>query len=219
MNTATLDEIESNQKEVSKDITEKTYKTFWQRIFAAFVDGLALMIIGIIFSMIVPQSNEGITALSTIIDNSVWLIYSIYLHGRYGQTLGKKIFKITVVNTNGEKISFFQAFKRDVVYVVFAIASLLTFYTHKEEHAKYNESLEFIQSYEVTTENYNNEEFKRHLEVTSNVWSTPVMWIGFASMLYFFLEVITMLTNKKRRAIHDFIAGTEVRRLEQKNNS
>ena len=34
------------------------------------------------------------------------------------------------------------------------------------------------------------------------------------SLLWFLLELITMLTNKKRRAIHDYIAGSVVIRYE-----
>src|SRR5687768_4254458 len=33
----------------------------------------------------------------------------------------------------------------------------------------------------------------------------PVL-IGFGALLMFLLEVVTMLTNKKRRSVHDFIA-------------
>jgi hypothetical protein len=36
-----------------------------------------------------------------------------------------------------------------------------------------------------------------------------------ASALWFWAEFITMLTNRKRRAVHDFIAGSVVVRLPQ----
>lgn len=29
-------------------------------------------------------------------------------------------------------------------------------------------------------------------------------------LIWYFLELVTMLTNRKRRALHDFIAGTVV---------
>jgi hypothetical protein len=37
-----------------------------------------------------------------------------------------------------------------------------------------------------------------------------LFWFGGAMMIWALLEFITMLTNKRRRAIHDFIAGTVV---------
>mgnify|MGYP001269162017 CR=1 FL=1 len=190
-----------------------TYKTFWRRFFAGFIDGIALMIIGFATSMFTTPNGEVFTPLQAIVDNSVWLAYTIYLHGRYGQTLGKMICKVKVVTTLGDNITFLHALKRNIVYVILSVMTLATFFTHKEEYANYNESMAFIESFEVTEENYDNEEFNKHFEAISNLWGSPVMWIGYVSMVYFLLEVITMLTNKKRRAIHDFIAGTEVRRL------
>jgi uncharacterized RDD family membrane protein YckC len=35
-------------------------------------------------------------------------------------------------------------------------------------------------------------------------------FLGFASFIYDWSEIIVLLTNKKRRAIHDYIAGTVV---------
>ena len=172
------------------------------------------MIIGFVTSMFTTPNGEVFTPLQTIVDNGVWLVYSIYLHGRYGQTLGKMVFKVKVVTTSGNKITFLQAFKRDIVYLILAVITLATFFTHKEDYASYNESMAFIESFDVTSENYDDEEFNKYLDAVGNVWGSPVMWIDYVSMIYFLLEIITMLTNRKRRAIHDFIAGTEVRRLE-----
>ena len=41
--------------------------------------------------------------------------------------------------------------------------------------------------------------------------ASGIFWLVISlPMLWFFAEVITMLTNQKRRALHDFIAGTVV---------
>ena len=125
---------------------DTTYKTFWRRVGAGFIDSIVLIIVGLGTSMFTLQNNEVITPLSTIVDNSIWLIYSIYLHGRYGQTFGKMLLKIKVVTTNGDSISYLHAFKRDIVYLIMAIATLLTFYTHADEYDRYNESMNFIES-------------------------------------------------------------------------
>lgn len=43
---------------------------------------------------------------------------------------------------------------------------------------------------------------------------TTLEWVGFTFAIWFILEIITMLTNRKRRALHDFIAGTVVVRAD-----
>jgi uncharacterized RDD family membrane protein YckC len=38
-------------------------------------------------------------------------------------------------------------------------------------------------------------------------WAIAATWIG---VLWFWSEIVTMLFNRRRRALHDFIAGTVV---------
>ena len=190
-----------------------TYKTFWQRFLAGFVDSLILIAIGLIITLIKPSNGQIYSLYSTIADYSIWLIYSIYLHGRYGQTIGKMLLKIKVTGTNGEKISYWQAIKRDSIYIILAIITVITFFTHKEDYAQYNESLSFISSVDFESIDFEDPEFNEHMEIASNFSSAPVSWLGNISLIYFILELVTMLTNKKRRALHDYIAKTEVRRI------
>jgi len=42
------------------------------------------------------------------------------------------------------------------------------------------------------------------------IFHTTQTIVGTASIIWFYAEILTCLTNKKRRAIHDFIAGTVV---------
>jgi uncharacterized RDD family membrane protein YckC len=44
-------------------------------------------------------------------------------------------------------------------------------------------------------------------------------YLDWLSMLWFLLEIATMLTNRRRRAIHDFLAGSVVIRDEFWNNN
>jgi uncharacterized RDD family membrane protein YckC len=44
----------------------------------------------------------------------------------------------------------------------------------------------------------------------SHVSGTPATMLTVAALTGFLLEIISMLTNEKRRALHDFIAGTVV---------
>ena len=50
-------------------------------------------------------------------------------------------------------------------------------------------------------------ELTKHIEEISSSWSKPLLWIQRA---WSWGEFILLLTNRKRRAIHDFIAGTVV---------
>jgi uncharacterized RDD family membrane protein YckC len=131
------------------------------------------------------------TALVVIIESSAWLAYTVLLHARYGQTIGKMITHVRVVNFRTEgKISFKQALLREGIpmllilgslgYEVFAILTgkLTSSDLAKGEHVPFNNIA---------------------LKILT---ALPVLW--------FVAEVLTMLTNEKRRALHDIIAGTVV---------
>lgn len=126
-----------------------------------------------------------IVVLLTLIAGLAHHVYTIYLHGIYGQTVGKMVCKIRVVNAKGEgPISLRKAFVRDSIPLLMTI---LLFVVSKD----------VIFSSEVGATNY--------LESSMMFNLIPLIW--------FIAEMITMLTNEKRRAIHDFIAGTVVIRL------
>lgn len=78
-----------------------------------------------------------------------------------------------------------QAFLRDLGYIVLNVLSLSYFI------------------YLVLAHEY----VSGKVEVVS---SSPGTILAFAGLGWFLLEVVTMLTNEKRRALHDLIAGTVV---------
>jgi uncharacterized RDD family membrane protein YckC len=126
-----------------------------------------------------------LTALWLLITNSSSYVYSVLMHGYYGQTLGKMACKIKVLDISERPITMMQAFLRDIVIIGINIISSAI-------------SLNLL----ITAGGIQSPKFQ-------NVQ----MVIGFASFAWFVAEILTMLTNKKRRAVHDFIAGTVVVRV------
>lgn len=189
------------------------YQTFWHRLGAGFIDGLVLTGVGTLIYLFIPYPSGHINFLTVVADNSLYLAYSIYLHGRFGQTLGKKALKIHITDTEGRAISFSKATLRDLVYILFFAASLITLQTHAEDYARYNEGMEAISSYDPAAYEPNSEEMDEQVAKMSQIHSGPIVFLSYTAMIYLLIEIITMLSNKKRRALHDFIAGTEVRRL------
>jgi uncharacterized RDD family membrane protein YckC len=161
------------------------YRTFWPRFCAGFIDGLVFLPLSYANTFLAaPERGSAIIIIwSGIIYSSYWL-YSVLLHSRYGQTLGKMVMKIKVLDVSEERIpNFRQAFLRDIGYTVLNIFSLA-----------YLVYLVLAGEYVVGAE----------------INSLPGQILGWASLGWFLLEIITMATNEKRRALHDYIAGTVV---------
>ena len=121
--------------------------------------------------------------------------YTIYFHGRCGQTIGKMVSKVKVVNLKGENISWKQAFLRSSVEVGFAIpiSIIMTMILIRLPDNEFT-SLTFTEYAQNIKELKS--AYTHRLENLNESWICS--------------EFIVLLFNKKKRAIHDFIAGTVV---------
>ena len=123
------------------------------------------------------------------------LFYGVYLVRRFGGTPGKLIVGIRIRKLDGEPVGYREAFLR---YFPDAILGLLmsialVFPLFHMSDSEY-QSLAFM------------ERAKRMVELAPS-WYKPLQWIQTA---WVWGELIVLLTNRKRRALHDFIAGTVV---------
>ena len=166
---------------------ESKYQTFWRRFWAGNIDSLLFLPLMYLdpwhFSQRLPVV---FLVVWFIFHETAWYFYSVIMHGRYGQTLGKMICKIRVVDKSEEKpISYRQAFFRDCIVIItdisFSATMLPTVMQGKNP-------------YEMTD---------------AKDWIFMFLWSSI-NLFWFLAELITLLTNKKRRAIHDFIAGSVV---------
>jgi uncharacterized RDD family membrane protein YckC len=172
----------------------KVYAGFWQRFGAGIVDAIVLIPIAYILYYL-----EGISIVAAmivaVISSALYSVYTIYFHFRYGATLGKMALKIKVTNPDGSAINLKQALLRSSVDIGFAVlvvtAQIIAIsHANPEEYlsAGWMERLEYIVPlypswYDLVT-------------IASNVWVSG--------------EFFVLLLNKRKRAIHDFIAGTVV---------
>lgn len=148
------------------------------------VDGFVLCPISIIDSYMYPPIGKALLVIWTIFAFLAYSTYSVLMHARYGQTVGKKAAGIRVMNLDEDRLpSLRQAILRDIGeigpgFISSAYIILL-----------------------ILTDRYSRD------ALTSN-WA--LISLGFANLVWFALELATMLTNRKRRALHDLIAGTVV---------
>ena len=168
----------------------RKYDTFWPRCFAGFVDGLIFMPIGVLDAFLgVPERGPFVIIAWNVVIYTVGWLYSVLFHARYGQTLGKMAARVKVLDLSEERIpTIRQAFIRDIGYIVLNTLSLLYLI------------------YLVTA---------GRSGPGAEESSVPAQILGCASLGWFLLEVISMATNEKRRAFHDYIAGTVVVRTEE----
>jgi len=161
----------------------------WSRLFANFIDGIVLFPIGFIYEhYIIGTSHPGINYFYYLLGNQIVWLYYVFFHWKTGQTLGKFLMTIRVVTYIDESnLKFRSSFIRELpVFAVLVIDSIAwTFY--------------FFSVYLGFEEQKTYSLYRMTFEVTR--------WVTF---FWFVLEMITMLLNKERRAIHDFMAKSKV---------
>jgi len=167
-------------------IINKKYDTIWRRMGASFIDGIVLIPLGFFNIFTNPSDSPAIFAIVSIIlaHCGPW-IYSILMHGWRGQTVGKMVAGIKVLDLSENKMSMLQAFLRESVYVGLNLIGV---------------TLLIKQRFGSITDPAAVERVGAYLVATSLIWSI--------------LEIVTTLLSERRRALHDYIAGTVVVRTE-----
>jgi len=168
----------------------KIYQTFFRRFWAGVIDGLVFLPVFAVSWVVLFDTDQPILQVSWyVIASLAFPAYSIFFHGRFGQTLGKMATRVKVLDASGAKLTFKQAFLRDSPYLVLVVVDLII-------------TLPYIAS---------------GISLGIQSQTALQMVIDNASQLWFWAEVLTMLTNNRRRAVHDFIAGSVVVRTDEES--
>jgi uncharacterized RDD family membrane protein YckC len=169
------------------------YRTFWPRFWAESVDALVLwpLTFGSAVAVSGGASNDVAVIFSGAVSAAAFL-YTAVMHACYGWTVGKMAVRVRVLDARtGGPISWRQAFVRESIPLAMTLA-LLAFLLASPPS-------------DVPTVG---------AAAASAVSFSVAEWLLLTlPMLWFVAEVVTMLTNEKRRALHDFIAGTVVVRM------
>jgi uncharacterized RDD family membrane protein YckC len=123
------------------------------------------------------------------------LFYFIYLVRRFGGTPGKLIVGLRIRKLDGEPVGYREAFLRYFPDFVFSLLISVgkVFARLKMSNSEYY-GVSFMERSVRMAALYPS--WMKPLDIIQNVW--------------FWGELIVLLTNRKRRALHDFIAGTVV---------
>lgn len=173
----------ASNAEIEDYPTNFKYQTFWRRFWALNIDGLIFAPITFAYIWIWYVDVKGFPLFLWILTSSAaQIVYFILMHAAFGQTIGKMITRVIVLDVSESKLSYKQAVLRDIVPVLVWPLNI---------HWAYMMAYSRLSEEELVT-----------------LFSHQI--VSYSLMVWTMLELITMLLNKKRRALHDFIAGSVV---------
>jgi uncharacterized RDD family membrane protein YckC len=175
--------------------TEETiYAGFRLRLTAIVLDIIIFgpIVVGLFYIDELNYSNAFYTFIPRLI---LIFIYFIYFVKIWSGTPGKLLAGIIIVRKDGQRISWREAILREAVGVSLGIllsaTLLISRYSMGEQ--------------EFSTLTYT--QLSAKLVGLAPFWYKPLDWIF---EIWFWGELIVLLFNKRKRALHDYIAGTVV---------
>jgi uncharacterized RDD family membrane protein YckC len=173
------------------------YGSFWRRVGALLLDSLFLSPLGILVFVLLNYTSRAYVYFA-VPSIAISLVYYVWLVKRYGGTPGKLITKMRVTMTDGSPVTTKAAFMRYAPLLVLHLLGLVVT-IQATSHLTGFDSMSYLEKMQALGSNA-----PRGLN-TFNTVLTWVWWIGTA---------ITMVANRRRRAAHDFLAGTVVLRTD-----
>lgn len=162
------------------------YHTLSNRIAAYFIDALVFVPL-VVFHILIGGVELPSWARYIQLASApiLGIGYNVLLHWKFGQTIGKMVAKVKVLSHTEEPITFRQAFLRDIGYVV-------------------TESIEFVLlAYFLAS----------GVKWDSEQFGSMAAYAALLSLGWLVIDSLVCIKSKKNRALHDFIAGTVVVRL------
>lgn len=171
------------------------YAGFWSRFAAHWVD----ILVTSPFFVLVWWGGDHFRLfyLYYFLPSTLFgLFYNVYLVQRFGGTPGKRFMRLRIAKVNGDPIMYREALMRYIPDWLMSIGSsvaLMVAVLHLTD-AQYFAPPSFTERMQL-------------IKSAAPSWNGPIQ---FGLNIWALSEFVVMLTNKKRRALHDFIAGTVV---------
>jgi uncharacterized RDD family membrane protein YckC len=179
------------------DPDQLEYGGFWRRVGAILLDWIFMIPLGVLLAILMFSTSRAYLYFA-IPNIAISLFYFVYLVKRFGGTPGKLISHMRITMVDGSPVTTRAAVLRYLPFFIpQALSLLLMAYATLSPVPGYDSMniIEKMQSMQRGTVGWNGA-----LTGVTYVW-----WIATA---------ITLAVNQRKRAAHDFLAGTVVLRTD-----
>lgn len=175
-------------------INEDVYAGFWVRVAAKLLDFIIMLpIIGLVLyvSSISKSAN-----LYIMIPNLLFgLAFEVLLVKIYGGTPGKLIMGLKIIQKNSDNIDWKASVYRYSVEFIIAIFGIYVM---------------FLTLNLIDDSTYTSLGFLKRNQLMSTINPIPMKIQSWTSFAWTAIGAIVLISNSRKRATHDFIAGTVV---------
>lgn len=192
------------------------YQVFWKRYWANSID---IIVIGILLVVSVVMLGQS-TLVSFIFCVIIWLSYRILFHRLTGQTIGKRVTNIIVLDMDEKQLlSKLQCIKREIPTIIIALISSYLLYQHSlHPKYEYEDIPRLMDSANFQTDTTYSigrvYRLRNAIEKVQSQQNAPSDIIKYSGLILAGIVCLSMLSNTKLRGLHDMIAKSVVVRKE-----
>jgi uncharacterized RDD family membrane protein YckC len=173
---------------------KRVYAGFWPRFCSVWVDFFVVVPIVLLLFWL-EGFDKNLAILITIPSTALFSMYHVYFNAHFGGTVGKLAVGIRVAKPDGSRIGWAEAWKRSSVDIGFALLMLC---------------VDVWALTQVNGEQYSAAAFVERTRLLHSYYPSWFYIVTISQNIWIWSEVVVLLFNKRRRALHDFIAGTVV---------
>ena len=175
-------------------INNEVYADLWIRIAAKLIDLVVMLPVAVLILYINGLSKSAY--FYAILPNLAFCIwYDVFLVKQYGGTPGKLLLGIKIVQKNGDEVDWHASFMRYIVSFCLSISGI------------------FIMLWTLSLiddATYVGMGFLKRIQFLNDFNPLMSKFQTFTTLAWTLAGIIAILSNKRKRAVHDFIAGTVV---------
>lgn len=170
------------------------YAGFWARVIASTVDKILITCAARLFLLVRNYSLAGFGWV-TVLGFLFYRFYHIGCVALWGQTPGKMAARIKIVRLDGSSAGLGRAFLRNSVETLLTTVVL---------------ALELVAVTRVAPAEFAAADLDKRPGLVDAFVPQTAVYVAWATQAFVLSEFVVLFLNKKKRAIHDFIAGTVV---------
>ena len=170
------------------------YAGFWARVIASTVDKILITGAAQLFLLVRNYSLAGFGWV-TVLGFLFYRFYHVGCVALWGQTPGKMAAQIKIVRLDGSPTALWRAFLRNSVETLLTAVVLV---------------LELVAITKVAPAEFAAADLAKRPALVDAFVPETATYVAWATQAFVLSEFVVLFLNKKKRAIHDFIAGTVV---------
>jgi len=188
--------LAKNNKVSGIESAPSPYGGFWVRLGALLLDMLVFSPIIVLLFWI--DSHSRLLRMYWLpFGTLLGIFYSVYLVKRFGGTPGKLILGLRIAKVDGSPIGYKEAILRYLPDFILGLFSSLAL------------AIVLLRMSDAEYLSLSTHERLQHIKALKPSWASAVYIM---QQVWMWSEFVVLLTNKRKRALHDFIAGTIVLR-------